>query len=323
MLVDQTVSVASNISADSSQQNAATIIELYDAFVAGDIEAAARSVSPDFVMHVPGTGRNAGEHWGVNGFRQYMSNIARHNGGVFDMEVPVFSVSGEHAFTREVIQINRAYDPDRIWTLRISNWMKMRAGRLSELWVIPEEQREYDNYWTPPEATTSQSPAPARHRVGIRLLHSDRATSRANQDLLVSMYERFWRGDAAAMGEAIADKVVVNIVGHSAMSGVYQGWTGYMTFRERLVAMTGDKYKLDVIGMAASSNDAWAVEHIRMNRPWDPTVQELRVLMHFRIADGLIVHIDDFPLDTHQWEGFYTPPTTAVNVETHGEARLW
>jgi ketosteroid isomerase-like protein len=323
MLIDENVSLTSSISAGISLQNAATISDLYEAFVDGDIEGAARFVSPDFVMHVPGTGRNAGEYWGVNGFRQFMSNIARHNGGVFDMEVPVFSVSGEHAFTREVIQINRAYDPDRIWTLRISNWMKMRAGRLSELWVIPEAQHEYDDYWTPPGDATPQSRIAVRHRAKAKLLHSDRATSPANHHLLASMYDAFWRGDAAAMRATIADNVVVNVVGHSGMSGVYDGWAGYMTFRERLIAMMGDKYKLDVIGMAASSTDAWAVEHIRMNRRWDPTVQEIRVLMHFRMEGGLIVHMDDFPLDTHQWESFYTPPTIAVNVETHGAARLW
>jgi ketosteroid isomerase-like protein len=323
MLIDENVSLTSSISADISLQNAATISDLYEAFVDGDIEGAARFVSPDFVMHVPGTGRNAGEYWGVNGFRQFMSNIARHNGGVFDMEVPVFSVSGEHAFTREIIQINRAYDPDRIWTLRISNWMKMRAGQLSELWVIPEAQHEYDDYWTPPGDTTAESRISVRHRARAKLLHSDRATSPANHQLLGSMYDAFWRGDPAAMRDAIADNVVVNIPGKSAMSGVYEGWAGYITFRERLIAMMGDKYKLDVIGMAASSTDAWAVEHIRMNRRWDPTVQEIRVLMHFRMEGGLIVHMDDFPLDTHQWESFYTPPTIAVNVETHGAARLW
>lgn len=323
MLIDESVTAASSISADISQQIATTISDLYEAFVDGDIEAAVRFVSPDFVMHVPGTGRNAGEYWGVNGFRQFMSNVARHNGGVFDMEVPVFSVSGEHAFTREVIQINRAYDPDRIWTLRISNWLKMRAGRLSELWVIPEAQREYDDYWTPSGDTTAEGHVSARDRAKATLLQSDRATSPANYQLLASMYDAFWRGDAAAMREAIADKVVVNIVGNSALSGVYEGWAGYMTFRERLIAMMGDKYKLDVIGMAASATDAWAVERIRMNRRWDPTVHEVRVLMHFRIEGGMIVHMDDFPLDIHQWEGLYTPPTSALNVETDGVQRLW
>jgi hypothetical protein len=201
--------------------------------------------------------------------------------------------------------------------------MKIRAGRLSELWVIPEAQREYDDYWTPPGDTIAESPISMRHGARAKLLRSDRATSPANHQLLASMYDAFWRGDAAVMREVIADTVVVNIAGNSAMSGVYQGWAGYMTFRERLIGMMGDKYKLDVIGMAASSTDAWAVEHIRMNRSWDATVQELRVLMHFRIEGSQIVHMDDFPLDTHHWERFYTPPTAVVNVETHGAARLW
>ena len=65
-----------------------------------------------------------------------------------------------------------------------------------------------------------------------------------------------------------------------------------------------------------------AVERIRMNRRWDPKVHEVRVLMHFRIEGGMIVHMDDFPLDTHQWEGLYTPPTSALNVETGGVQRL-
>jgi hypothetical protein len=38
---------------------------------------------------------------------------------------------------------------------------------------------------------------------------------------------------------------------------------------------------------------------------------------------GLIVQINDFPLDMHQWESFYTPPTTAASVETHAAARRW
>ncbi|MGH9198439.1 MAG: hypothetical protein ACRD1T_22235, partial [Acidimicrobiia bacterium] len=42
---------------------------------------------------------------------------------------------------------NRAHDPEHIWTLKISNRMKFRDGRLSELWVIPEDQHVYDDYW--------------------------------------------------------------------------------------------------------------------------------------------------------------------------------
>ena len=212
-----------NNAVDLSRCNAEILRDLYGAFVSGDLEAAAEYVARDLIVHVPGTGANAGEYWGRDGFKRFMSNIARHNGGVFEMQVPVFSVTDDHVFTREVIRINRVQDPERIWTLRISNWMKMRAGRLSELWVIPEEQREYDDYWTPPGESTSEGHVSVRHRARAKLLEIDRATSPANHQLLASMYDAFWHGDAAAMREAIADDVVVNIAGNSAMSGLYQG----------------------------------------------------------------------------------------------------
>ena len=90
----QTLStIVSNVTV-ASNTNADIVRRLYEAFVAGDLEAAATFVATDFVMHVPGTGLNAGEYWGLSGFRKFMSNIARHNGGVFDMDVPVFSVTG-------------------------------------------------------------------------------------------------------------------------------------------------------------------------------------------------------------------------------------
>jgi phosphodiesterase/alkaline phosphatase D-like protein len=44
------------------------------------------------------------------------------------------------------------------------------------------------------------------------------------------------------------------------MSGEYYGWSGSMSFRDRLMVMAGDKYKLDVIAMAADARNAWAVE---------------------------------------------------------------
>jgi hypothetical protein len=67
-------------------------------------------------------------------------------------------------------------------------------------------------------------------------------------------------GDTDAMRFALSDDVVVNIVGRSAMSGEYYGWSGSMSFRDNLMVMAGDKYKLDVIAMAADARNAWAVE---------------------------------------------------------------
>jgi ketosteroid isomerase-like protein len=287
---------------------AEVVNELYEAFVAGDVEAAVHCLGEDFIGHVPGKGLNAGDYWGRAGFRQFMTNIARYNGGVFDIEVPVFSVAGDDAFTREVIRLNRASDPDRIWQLNFTNRLKVRYGQIVEHWVIPENQRAYDEYWSAAFAgrTPSAETKPLRKAHG--LLEPAGADSAENRQLLMRMYERFWRGDADGMRALISDDVVVNIVGNSAMSGIYEGWNGYMKFREELMSMAGDKYRLDVIAIAASARDAWATEYIRMNRRWDATVHELVVQMHFEIDAGRIVQIDDFPLDTYAWERFFTPP---------------
>jgi hypothetical protein len=112
------------------------------------------------------------------------------------------------------------------------------------------------------------------------------------------------------MRAVIADDVVVNIVGRSAMSGLYRGWDGYMQFRDRLMSMAGSRYKLDVAALAASDRSVFALEYIRMNRRWDPTVREVFVLMHFEVDHGTITRIDDFPLDTYAWERFYCPDST-------------
>ena len=290
------------------RSTAEVVNDLYEAFVAGDVDSATQCLAEDFIGHVPGRGLNAGQYWRRKGFHQFMTNIARYNGGVFEMEVPVFSVAGDDAFTREVIHLNRAKDPDRIWQLKIINWLKVRSGQIVEHWVIPEDQRAYDEYWSAAFVSRSSSAKGKPLREAHRALELSGATSAENRELLTSMYERFWRSDADGMRALISDAVVVNIVGKSAMSGVYEGWDGYMKFREKLMHMAGDKYRLDVIALAASARDAWATERIRMNRRWDPAVGELLVLMHFEIDGGRIVRIDDFPVDTYAWERFYTPP---------------
>jgi ketosteroid isomerase-like protein len=293
-----------------SHEHAHIVRELYDAFTAGDLDWAAQFIAPDCVVHVPGRGVNAGDYWGVDGFRQFMSNIARHGGGVFDMEVPAFAVNEEHAFTREIIRMNRAHDPDNVFTLRISNWLVLRGDKLVESWVVPEDQRAYDAFWTRPVDSRPTSIRARGHRTSRRreLLNVASAVSAENRQLLEAMYDRFWSGDLNGMRALIADDVLVNIAGRSAISGVYHGWGGYMQFRERLMATAGSRYKLEVAALAASDRDGFAVERIRMNRRWDPAVQEIFVLMHFSIEGGRIVIMDDFPLDTEAWERFYSPP---------------
>ncbi|MGH8623786.1 MAG: hypothetical protein ACREYC_00405 [Gammaproteobacteria bacterium] len=126
---------------------------------------------------------------------------------------------------------------------------------MSELWVIPEDQHVYDDYWGDRRARLRLGRrSPRAHRRNI--LDVEHATSEATRAVVAEMYEHFWRGDAEAMRRTMSEQVVVNIVGRSTMSSIYRGWDGYLAFRDRLMSMAGDKYKLDLVALAASSRDA-------------------------------------------------------------------
>jgi ketosteroid isomerase-like protein len=299
--------------AASDQRNAELVQNFYAALRARDVTAAAELVYPDFVAHVPGSGINAGDYWSIDGFKTLMANVFAYNGGHFDLSVPAISVKGPDVFTREVIKLNRKDDPERIWTLPVSMHYKIKAGKISEMWVLPEDQRLYDEYWRGSTTTSSAKSAPLvapeRPRWSQTTeVNIDGASSPHNLALLSELYDRFFRGDSDVMRDMISEDVVVNIVGRSAMSGVYHGWDGFMQFRQNLMSMVDEKYKLEIDSIAASERDGWVKEYIRMDRPWDPMFATIYVVMHFEFSDGKVTRIDDFPVDTYAWEEFYTPP---------------
>jgi len=299
-------------SQEESFENAEVVARLYDAFVEGDVQRTLECFAPDALHHVPGRGLNAGDYWGHAGVTRFMENVRHHYGGLWVISVPVLSVHGDDAFTREILRINRAHDPGRVWTLRIANRFKIRAGKISESWVIPEDQREYDEYWSEPFEPVARPTTIIRHDPAARVVDVERAVSTENTTLLREMYRRFWRNDLGAIRELFAEDVVVNIVGRSELSGIYEGWEGFLEFRNTLMSLAGNKYKLDVVAVAGSANDVWATEHIRMNRAWDPALAELLVQMHFEVQNGKVVRMNDFPFDTYAWESFYTRPSNEV-----------
>ena len=311
---------------DTDRRTASLIQQLYRALSTGDISAGAELVYPDFIAHVPGRGINAGEHWGIDGFKKLVSTMLGYHGGRFDIRVPVISVNGKDVYTRHVLSVNRATDPERLWTLRVSVHFKIKAGKISELWVLPEDQRLYDEYWGGPALhLMNRSPI-----VGLGEIEStptpeleldiDGANSPETLALLSELYDRFFRSDDGALQRMISDNVVVNIVGRSAMSGEYHGWGGLMQFRQKLMSMVGEKLKLEIDNLAASRNDGWVKEYIRMDRSWDPTFATMYVVMHFQFEDGKVTRIDDFPIDTYAWEAFYTPPADSAPLPTQRSA---
>lgn len=285
--------------------------DLYAAFGSGDCDAAARLVRDDCILHVPGTGANAGEYWGRDGFRRFMGNILAYNGGVFDVQVPVVSIHDDDVFTREIVTLNRRVDPDRRWTLCFAMHYRWKAGGLSEAWVIPEDLRRYDEYWTLPVAApelVTNGPSLVRS-ASPAVIDLQGASSAENLAALRRFYELFFRGEMAELESLVAKDVVVNITGRGDLSGIYRGWDGYLQFRHKLVAMIGSRYKLEIDAIAASERDGWVKEYIRMDRVWDRAITPIHVIMHFDLDGGKVVAMDDFPLDQYAWERAFTFPS--------------
>jgi len=308
-----------------SKQNAKLIQDFYGAFLRGDMETVTKLTSGDFIMHVPGKGLNAGEYWGTEGLKKFATNIMTYNGGVFNMQVPTLAVSGNTAFTQEIIKLNRKQDPDRMFELHFTMQYNIKDGKVSEAWTIPDDLNAYDTYWTPtsgeaaptsaPESTSAANPASASDDANgtsaAQLGPSTKgAVSKDNYDLIKGLYNNFWEGDLQAVKEKFSDDLELTVAGENPIAGTYHGWDGFVKFRSNLMNLAGNKYKLEIDTLAASKTDVFVREYIRMDRKWDSTPRVVpAVIMHFKIKDDKIVKIQDVAVDQAAYDEFFTPPT--------------
>jgi ketosteroid isomerase-like protein len=306
----------------AENDHAALLRAYYSALHSRDVEGALRLLSPDFVAHVPGSGVLAGEYWNHEGFIELVTKASAHGEGFLDLRVPVMSVNGDDAFTRELMTLNRRSEPDHYWALAVSMHYKMKAGKISEMWVLPEGQRLFDDFWRAEPNTNDRRSKADKHapayRAGALQVTTNRESSPESLRLLAEFYECFFRGDLDGVRKRMAGDVLVDIPGESALSGRYRGWDAFMRFRQRVTNMIDRRYKLEIDSMAASDNDGWVKEYIRMDRPWDRTVRTIYVVMHFEFADGMVTRMDDFPVDTYAWEEFFTPPPSRLKALAAG-----
>jgi ketosteroid isomerase-like protein len=297
-----------------SKQNAKLIQDFYGAFLRGDMEAVTKYISGDFIMHVPGKGLNAGEYWGADGLKKFASNIFAYNGGTFNMKVPTLAVSGDTAFTQEIIQLNRKQDPKRMFELRFTMQYSIKNGKVSEAWTIPDDLYAYDDYWTPPVtgAANSTTLTPTKDNGSLNQPgpSTKGAVSKENYDLVKDLYNDFWEGNLEGVKAKFADNLELTVAGKNPIAGTYHGWEGFIKFRTNLMNLGADKYKLEINTMAAGRNDVFVKEYIRMNRKWDPTPQVVpAVIMHFHIENGKITKIRDIAVDQLAYDVFFSPPT--------------
>jgi len=231
------------------------------------------------------------------------------------MQVPTLAVSGDTAFTQELVTLNRKQDPKRMFELRFTMQYSIKNGKVSEAWTIPDDLYAYDEYWTPPvkgpAALTASAPTKGGGTSKAQPLgpSTEGAVSKENLAFIKDLYNDFWTGNLDGVKAKFANNLELTVAGKNPIAGTYHGWDGFIKFRTNLMNLGSDKYKLEIDTMAAGKNDVFVREYIRMNRKWDPIPRVVpAVIMHFHIENGKVTKIRDIAVDQLAYDEFFTPP---------------
>lgn len=120
--------------------------ELYQAFLAGDVEGILARLAEDVVFHVPGTGVNAGDHVGHAGVLGFIGQAAAETAGTLDLVIHDITSSDRHAV---VLATYTATRPGRDLSLEnnIAHVLRVEDGRVTESWYHSRNQYEVDEFW--------------------------------------------------------------------------------------------------------------------------------------------------------------------------------
>jgi ketosteroid isomerase-like protein len=124
--------------------NEQLVRQAYEAQARGDVETCVGLLSDDFVLHISGQSRIAGDYRGKDEVWLHLREIAELSSGTFRTEVHDVLASDEHVVG---LIVARAKRDGRIVELpRVHVW-HVRDGKLSELSLHPTDQEAFDSYW--------------------------------------------------------------------------------------------------------------------------------------------------------------------------------
>jgi uncharacterized protein len=118
--------------------------EVYEAQSRGDLDAYLEFLADDFVLHIPGRSRIAGDYRAKDAVRSHFREIAELTGGTFRTNVHDVVAGDDHAVG--LIEASGERGGKRADLPRVHLW-HVRKGKLSELWLHPTDQYVFDDFW--------------------------------------------------------------------------------------------------------------------------------------------------------------------------------
>lgn len=118
--------------------------QLYKAQGRGDLEAYLGFLSDDIVLYIPGRSRIADSYRGKDEIRRHFKEIQELSGGTFRTKVHDVLASDEHVVA--LVEASAQKGDVTSDLPRVHVW-HVRNGKLTEVWLHPLDQYEFDDYW--------------------------------------------------------------------------------------------------------------------------------------------------------------------------------
>ncbi len=117
----------------------------FDAFAKGDVDTLRESMAQDAVWYVPGRNQLSGEHRGVDAILGFFARTMELSGGTFRMDVHDVVANDDHTvalFDARAEREDRTYENRNVLVIHI------RDGKLTETWLLSENQYAADEFFS-------------------------------------------------------------------------------------------------------------------------------------------------------------------------------
>jgi uncharacterized protein len=117
----------------------------FDAFAKGDVDTLRELTDQDAVWHVPGRNQLSGDHRGVDAILGFFAKTMELTGGTFRIEVHDVVANDDHAVA---LFVSRGQREGRTYENRNVVVNHLRNGKLTETWLLSEDQYAADEFFS-------------------------------------------------------------------------------------------------------------------------------------------------------------------------------
>ena len=129
----------------AGEQNAEVLRKGFEAFTKGDMDTLRNETfTKDTVWHVAGTGPLAGDYRGDEVFG-WFGKLFELSGGTFKVDVHDIAASDQHVVGITTVSAERG--GKRLENSKGVEIHHFEGGKISESWLMNENQAEFDEFW--------------------------------------------------------------------------------------------------------------------------------------------------------------------------------